>query len=100
MTNHGKTFDRTTAGLRDALMSEMEDIRAGIATPDEAHAFAELAARVIGSLEADLMEQRRRDAIEEREKEREERAKRREHRLQMELVRRGASVGVLEYVRT
>jgi hypothetical protein len=49
-----KKFDRNTEGLRDALMCEMEDIREGIATPEEANAFASLAEKVIKSLEADL----------------------------------------------
>ena len=38
-----QTFARTTEGLRDALMAEMEDIREGIVTPDEANAFSGLA---------------------------------------------------------
>lgn len=47
-------FERNTEGLRDALMSEMEDIRAGIATYQEANAFGLLAARVIDTLRADM----------------------------------------------
>jgi hypothetical protein len=51
MNNHGKTSERTKASLCDALIFEMEDLRAGVSTPDEAHAFAKLAARVIALLE-------------------------------------------------
>jgi|GEM_PF-5281242 uncharacterized protein (UPF0248 family) len=50
-------FERTTDGLRDAIMSEMEDMRAGIVTPDEANAFALLAKQVIDSMQADLNKQ-------------------------------------------
>ena len=68
-----KTFERTTYGLRDALMSEMEDIRAGIATPQEATAFALLAKNIVASMEAEIAEKLRIDAKEERAKQREER---------------------------
>lgn len=57
-------FARTTEGLRDALMSEMEDIRAGVASAPEAMAFASLAGRVIETLEADIKENMRRDNLE------------------------------------
>lgn len=57
-------FERSTEGLRDALMSEMEDIRAGIAAAPEAMAFASLAGRVIETLEVDIKEQIRRDNLE------------------------------------
>lgn len=57
-------FERSTEGLRDALMSEMEDIRAGIAAAPEAMAFAALAGRVIETLEVDIKEQIRRDNLE------------------------------------
>lgn len=66
-------FERTSAGLRDALMAEMEDIRAGVATPAEAQAFALLARTVIASLEADISESLRLDAKEEREAKRRDR---------------------------
>lgn len=62
-----KTFERSTAGLRDALMCEMEDIRAGVATPAEAQAFAVLARAVIASMEAEIAEKLRLDAKEERD---------------------------------
>tara|TARA_R110000787_G_scaffold43093_1_gene105708 strand:+ start:1236 stop:1535 length:300 start_codon:yes stop_codon:yes gene_type:complete len=65
-----RPFDRTTAGLRDALMSEMEDIRAGVATPQEATAFAGLAEKVIRSLEADLQKERIDQEIEHKNYER------------------------------
>lgn len=68
-----KTFERSTAGLRDALMCEMEDIRAGVATPAEAQAFAVLARTIIASMEAEIAEKRRIDAKEERERERQDR---------------------------
>ena len=68
-----KTFERSTAGLRDALMSEMEDMRAGIATPAEATAFALLAKTVVSSLEAEITEKLRLDAKDEREARRKER---------------------------
>ena len=63
-----KTFERSTAGLRDALMCEMEDIRAGVATPAEAQAFAVLARTIIASMEAEIAEKLRIDAKEERER--------------------------------
>ena len=62
------TFERSTAGLRDALMCEMEDIRAGVATPAEAQAFAVLARTIIASMEAEIAEKLRLDAKEERER--------------------------------
>jgi hypothetical protein len=58
-------FERNTRGLRDALMCEMEDMRAGIASPDEAFAFAKLAEKVIESLQADLTARIYEDKIEE-----------------------------------
>ncbi len=76
-----KTFERTTEGLRDALMSEMEDIRAGIATPDEANAFAGLAEKVIKSMEADLIAERLKDQREAVQYERQERIRKREAKL-------------------
>lgn len=72
-----KTFARTTDGLRDALMTEMEDIRSGIATPNEAMAFAELAEKVIRSMESDLVAERLKDQREEVEHERAERVRKR-----------------------
>ena len=63
-----KTFERSTAGLRDALMCEMEDIRAGVATPAEAQAFAVLARTIIASMEAEIAEKLRLEAKEERER--------------------------------
>lgn len=73
-----KTFDRTSEGLRDALMSEMEDIRAGVATPAEAQAFAILAEKVIRSLEADLSASRLEDERKRVEYEKQERIRKRE----------------------
>jgi hypothetical protein len=70
-----RTFERNTSGLRDALMSEMEDIRAGIATPAEATAFALLAKTIVSSMEAEITESLRLDAKEERDR----RYKEREH---------------------
>ena len=63
-----KTFERSTAGLRDALMCEIKDIRAGVATPAEAQAFAVLARTIIASMEAEIAEKLRLDAKEERER--------------------------------
>jgi hypothetical protein len=60
-----KEFARTNEGLRDALMSEMEDIRAGVATPAEAQAFALLAKQVISSLETDIAIMLREDRLEQ-----------------------------------
>ena len=68
-----RTFERSTAGLRDALMSEMEDIRAGIATPAEATAFALLAKTIVASMEAEITESLRLDAKEERDRRHRER---------------------------
>jgi len=68
-------FPRTNEGLRDAIMSEMEDIRAGIAGAPEAMAFAALAGRVIESLEADIAAQLRQDNLENRNYERARREK-------------------------
>lgn len=52
------SLERTTAGLREALFCEMEDLRAGVATPHEAFAFAKLAENVIASFAADLVAER------------------------------------------
>ena len=80
-----KTFERTNNGLRDALMSEMEDIRAGVATPDEAHAFAELAEKVIRSFEADIVVEKLNDDRKREEYERSEKVRKREvKRLRLE----------------
>jgi hypothetical protein len=80
-----KTFERTNDGLRDALMSEMEDIRAGVATPDEAHAFAELAEKVIRSFEADIIVEKLNDDRKREEYERNEKVRKREvKRLRLE----------------
>ena len=73
-----KTFDRTSEGLRDALMSEMEDIRAGVATPAEAQAFAILAEKVIRSLEADLSAEKLEDERKHVEYETQDRIRKRE----------------------
>jgi hypothetical protein len=54
MTRGAEKFERSTAGLRDALMAEMEDVRAGIASSDEAFAFAKLAEKIIESLDAEI----------------------------------------------
>ena len=59
-------FERSAQGLRDALMSEMEDIRAGIASATEATAFALLAKTIVASLEMEITERIRVDAKEER----------------------------------
>ena len=64
-----RTFERTAAGLRDAIMSEMEDIRSGIATPAEAQACALLAGRVIDSFEQGAAEKERADNHSWRERE-------------------------------
>jgi hypothetical protein len=61
-----KIFERSTEGLRDALMCEMEDIRAGIANPAEATAFALLAKTIVSSIEVEINEKLRIDAKEER----------------------------------
>ena len=56
-----QTFKRTPEGVRDALMAEMEDIRAGIATPQEAVAFATLADSYVNVMRAELHERERQD---------------------------------------
>ena len=48
------TYERSTAGLRDALFGEMEDLKSGAAAPHEALAFSKLAAQIISSVELDL----------------------------------------------
>lgn len=58
MPRAGKKFERSNEGLRDALLAEMEDLRAGLSSPLEAQSFAQLAGRVIESLEVDLKKQR------------------------------------------
>jgi len=78
MKKSPEKFERTTEGLRDAIMSEMEDIRAGIATPDEAHAFSALAEKVIRSFEADLAAQFAERAAEQEQYERKEKIRKRE----------------------
>jgi hypothetical protein len=84
MKNNFK-FERTNEGLRDALMSEMEDIRAGIATPDEANAFASLAEKVIRSLETDIVMEKLNDSREKEKYERLEKVRKREvKRLRLE----------------
>lgn len=47
-------FERTSAGLRDALFAELEDLHNGVSTPHEATAFAKLAGNILGSVELDL----------------------------------------------
>ncbi|CAB4189805.1 hypothetical protein UFOVP1288_17 [uncultured Caudovirales phage] len=61
-------FERSPEGLRDALLSEMEDLRAGIATPAEAQAFAVLAKTIVSSMEAEIAERVRRDVKAERDR--------------------------------
>jgi len=48
MTENNK-FARDLDGLFDALMSELEDLRDGVSSPNEAHAFAAIAGRAIDS---------------------------------------------------
>ena len=69
-----KIFERTSDGLRDALMCEMEDVRAGIASPAEAQAFALLAGKVIHSMEADIAMGLRQDAREREQYRRQQKA--------------------------
>lgn len=71
--NKDKTFTRDTDGLRDMIMCEIEDVRNGIATPDEARAVAELAGRIIQTFEADFVKERMNDAREREQYERKER---------------------------
>tara|TARA_R110000822_G_scaffold24990_1_gene75858 strand:+ start:2400 stop:2735 length:336 start_codon:yes stop_codon:yes gene_type:complete len=56
-----QTFKRTPEGVRDALLAEMEDIRAGIATPQEAVAFAACADSYVSVMRAELHERERQD---------------------------------------
>jgi len=49
-----KKYERSTAGLRDALFGEMEDLASGTSAPHEALAFSKLAAQIISSVELDL----------------------------------------------
>ena len=81
-----KTFARTTEGLRDALMAEMEDIRAGIAAAAEAQAFAALAGRAIDSFALDLQNQERIDLLERHKRDREDRAHELAYRRQARLT--------------
>lgn len=53
-SNPRPTFERSTAGLRDALFSEMEDLKSGASAPHEALAFSKLASQIISSVELDL----------------------------------------------
>lgn len=56
-----KKYDRTSAGLRDALFDELEDLFNGVSTANEAIAFSKLAGNIIASGELDL----KRDILEE-----------------------------------
>jgi len=76
-----KKFERSIEGLRDALMSELEDIREGLATPAEAQSFAFVAKQIISSMEMEITERIRQDAKEERALKRKERE---EDRLRLE----------------
>jgi hypothetical protein len=66
MRQHNK-FERSTSGLRDALFSEMEDLRAGYSDPNEAMAFSRLAEQVIATVNLDFrhaeLEDRRHEYI-------------------------------------
>jgi hypothetical protein len=73
MSNKDKTFSRDTDGLRDMIMSEIEDVRSGVATPDEARAIADLAGRIIETFHADFTKQRMEDARERENYDRKER---------------------------
>lgn len=66
-----KVYERSPAGLRDALFDQMEDLRDGISSADEAIAFAQLSNQVLKTAEAE----HRQKAIElqERQTELEER---------------------------
>ena len=68
-----KKFERSIEGLRDALLSEMEDLRAGLASPAEAQSYALLARNMIASIEVEITERVRQDAKEERALKRQER---------------------------
>jgi len=78
MSKEPTKFERTTDGLRDALMSEMEDLRAGVASANEANAFATLAEKVIKSLEVDAAKEDKEYRRQEADKERIEREQKRE----------------------
>ena len=54
MSEDTKIYDRTMSGLRDALFDELQDLRAGIANPNEALAFAKLADKIIQTVVLDL----------------------------------------------
>lgn len=49
-----KTYARTSAGLRDALFDELEDLRNGDSSSHEATAFANLASRVLETAELEM----------------------------------------------
>ena len=83
-----KTFARTVEGLRDAIMAEMDDVRAGVATPVEAAAFSQLAGRVIESFEHEAAERGRLDNNKWREREAERRKTEndRKHDLRLKML--------------
>jgi len=56
-TKPHKNYDRTMAGLREALFDELEDLREGHSSPHEAIAFSKLADNIIGSLDIEIKQQ-------------------------------------------
>jgi hypothetical protein len=51
-----KTYDRSPAGLFDALLDEMQDLQLGVSSAHEANAFANLADKALRTLEINQRE--------------------------------------------
>ena len=76
-----RKFERTTAGLRDALFCELEDIRDGVSDPMQTAHYARVAEAIVVTVELDFrkeeLELRKREADDRRRmimlREREER---------------------------
>ncbi len=58
-----KPIVRTTAGLRKALIEEMDALRSGESTPYRAAIFAKLAVQVINTLAIDIEYQKHMEAL-------------------------------------
>ena len=89
-------FERTAEGVRDALMSEMEDIRAGIATPQEAVAFATLADSYVNVMRAELHERERQDKNNRLAQQRQDRLE----DIRLEVIEQEKTLRLLEHMET
>ena len=91
-----KAFKRTSEGVRDALMAEMEDIRAGIATPQEAVAFATLADSYVNVMRTELHERERQDKNNRLAQQRQDRLE----DIRLEVIEQEKTLRLLEHMET